>query len=254
MKFIQLFISLSCVSAALSPILEVLNEEKPNNSSVEATINNSLSNNAALKERLIVEYAHISGPLVVEEPQMSPNPNFNPENYEILLEQTFRYTTDTYATAIMEAYGKGKIDFNYIPRYQYFYRGLLTYKSLGCNEVLLKYFKVGTIEKMRKSGLIKYADILKTAVIFDRYAAATKMLDYIVEAMLNEIDSEDFDETEWKLDPRIYDIFVASTHCLIKRNNKVELQNHKEDIEFFYKYNRIFGIVPEANDCCCVIA
>ena len=255
MKFVLLFVSLSCASAALSPILEALNEEMPNISSVEATLNNSQSNYAALKERLIVEYGHISGPLVVEEPQMSPNPNFNPANYELLLERTFRYTTtDTHATAIMEAYRKGEIDFNYMPRYQYFYRGLLTNKSLGCNEVLLKYFKVGTIEKMRKSGLIKYSNILKSAVIFNRYAAANKMLDFIVEAMLNEIDSEDFDESEWKLDPEIYEIFVARINCLIKRNDKFEYANHKEDIEFFYKYNRIFGIVPETNYCSCIIA
>ena len=254
MKLVQLFVSLSCVSAALSSILEALNEERPNNSSVEATLNNSSSSNAALKERLIVEYAHISGPLVVEEPEMTPNPNFDPANYERLLERTFSGNSDKYPKAIMKAYRKGEIDFNYIPRYQYFHRGLLTYKSLGCNKVLLKYFKVGTIEKMRKSGLISYKEILETAVIFHRFAAATKMLDYIVEAMLNEIDSEDFDETEWKLDQSTYDIFVARTKCLIKRNNKAEYEEYKEDIKFFYKYNRIFGIVPEKNDCCCVIA
>ena len=249
MKFIQLFVSLSCASAALFSIHQASNEEKSNNSLVEAS-----SNKGTLKERLIVEYCRISGPLVVEEPQMTPNPNFDPENYERLLEKTFSVTSDKYPRAIMEAYRKGEIDFNYMPRYQYFHRGLLENESLGCNKVLMKYFKVGTIEKMRKSGLISYKEILDTAIIFDRYVAATKMLDFIVEAMLNEIDSENFDESEFKLDPRIYEIFVAPVNCLIKRNDKFEYEDHKEDIEFFYKYNRIFGIVPETNDSWCIIA
>ena len=240
MKFTQLFVSLSVLS-----LFGALNEE---NALVEASSNNS--NKAALKERLLVEYDRISHPLVVEDPEMSPNPNFDPANYERLLERTFSGNSDKYPKAIKEAYSKGEIDFTYMPKYKYFYYGLLK----GCDEVLMKYFKVGTIEKMCKMRLITYKEILDTAIIYDRYATANMMLDYIVEAMLKEIDSTDFIESEWKLDPRYYVTHVASVVLFIKKRNMPKYKGREEQINFYYKYNRIYGIDTETNDSCCSIS
>ena len=57
-----------------------------------------------------------------------------------------------------------------------------------------------------------------------------------------------------EIEIRLDDIFVVSYKLVSKRNNKAEYEEYKEYIEFFYKCNRIFGIVPERNDGCCVIA
>ena len=253
MKIVQLFVSLSRASAAVFSNFNTHNQDSSKNTLGEALLNKPLmdpSAKNALKERLLDEYSRIPGPLVVEEPQMFPNPNFNPKNYEELLEAAI-CPTSIAPIAIMEAHRNGNIDFNYIIKYKYFHRGLLEHELHGSIEVLMKYFQVGTIENMRKSGLISYAKILDTAVILERFVAANMILDYMIEAMLKEIDSEDFDESDWKLYPETYVTLTASTKRIIKRRNDSDVD--REETKFLHKYNRIFGIVPNTNDSGCII-
>ena len=173
----------------------------------------------------------------------NPPQNFDWRNYERML-----VTTDH--SKILEAYKNGVIDFSYVPRKERFDKVLLDMNSAEGNAIIQKYFESGAFEEMRQMGLVKYSDIIESAILRNNYFVANLAFDYMIEAMKKEIDSDDFREYKWRI-YEDYFVKVGLQHIEQLPIGKIvaswyhELsENEKEMLQFYGKYNRVFVNTP----------
>ena len=173
----------------------------------------------------------------------TPPQNFDWRNYERML-----VTRDH--SKILEAYKKGSIDFSYVPRKERFDKVLLDMNSTEGNAIIQKYFEFGAFEEMRQMGLVKYTDIIESAILRNNYFVAHLALDYMIAAMKKEIDSEDFEKYKWRINED-YFVNYGLQHVEQLPIGKIvaswyrELsENEKEMLQFYGKYNRVFVETP----------
>ena len=172
-----------------------------------------------------------------------PSQNFNWRSYERML-----VTRDH--SKILEAYKNGAIDFSYVPRKERFDKVLLDMNSAEGNAIIQKYFEAGTFEEMRQMGLVKYADIIESAMLRNNYFVANLALDYMIAAIKKEIDSDDFEKCKWRINED-YFLKYGLQHVEQLPIGKIvaswyhELsENEKEMLQFYGKYNRVFVETP----------
>ena len=245
MKFIQLFSSLSCASAAVLPVLrryssvkfnQLMNQngfenlpeqnlhlspslmpaklefpdlaplgrvlpisfcEAPNSDPSEKRPMNPAAKKA-LKERLLAHNKLYPVPEPLGDYDPTKNPRFNPKGYERLLKEE-KYYTDAAKAVIHDA-----IDLAYIPSDPKLLFNFSKHTAGTAWEIVyMKYFEAGTFEKMRQAGLATpndFIEMLKDLIArYKNYYIANLVFDHIVAAMLNDIDSDDFNVVDWEL-------------------------------------------------------
>ena len=293
MKFIQLFVSLSCASAAVLPVLrrysavkfnQLMNQNDtgylPDNqlslklpampqfpdltplgrvlpiSYCEAPKTNSSkkrpmdpASKMALKERLLAHNKLYPVPEPLGDFEPSKNPRFNPKGFERILKHKY------FAEAAL-AVRDGAFDFTYIPSDPELLANFIKFIEIR-PFLVRKYFEAGTIEKMRQSGLITndyLVMILKRAIMcrpynYYDYPLANLILDHIVVVMLKEIDSDDFDESDWQIENKFlrdeYFFGESIPFRSVITCGLIPLTAEQEQfVKFYSRYNAIFADAP----------
>ena len=192
------------------------------------------SANNLLKKRLMAE----KNKQILKLSNEETNKRFNHKNYEKLLSKADY-------SAISEAYKNDEIDFSYMPRKPKFYLVLLDMESEEGNEMIKKYFESGVMEEMRTLGLLKYQNIIESAVNRENYLIANLALDYMIAAMLKEVDTEGFKESDWLMSHGTFTCGFRHMRSLEKTKcfgfwyfNLSE--NERQMFKFFDKHDRIF--------------
>ena len=178
--------------------------------------------------------------LLYDANQQETNQHFNHKNYEKLLSK------EDYS-GISEAYKNDAIDFSYVPRKPRFYRVLLDMNSKEGNEMIKKYFESGVMEEMRTLGLLKYQNIIESAVKRENYLIANLALDYMIAAMLKEVDTEGFKESDRLMSHGTFMRYGFLHLRSFPEKTKTFgfwsfnlTENERQMFKFYDKYNRIF--------------
>ena len=288
MKIVQLFVSLSCVSAAVLPVMsrysavkfnQLMNQNgsdavgnQPNCqlslkfpampqfpdltplgrvlpiSYCEAPKTNSSEKRPmdpaakmALKERLLAHNKLYPVPAPFGDFEPSKNPSFNPKGFERLLRRKYYFE-------IYPAIKAGAIDLAYIPSDP---KLLIEFLNGVLPEYFTKYLEAGTIEKMRQAGLIKNKDLVELSIKVlefrdNDYDFANLLLDHVVVAMLNDIDSDDFDEADWQIEKYRLDWLYKDIpfHSVITCGLIPLTAEQEGTAKFLVRYNAIFADAP----------
>lgn len=283
---VQLFVSLSCVSAAVLPVLrrysavkfnQLMNQndtgylhdhqlslkfpampqfpelaplgrvlpisycETPKaNSSKKRPMDPAAK--MALKERLLAHNKLYPVPEPLGDYEPSKNPRFNPKGFERLLRRE-------YYNEVYRAINAGAIDFAYIPSDPKLIEPLKIPSHL-----FKKYLEAGTIEKMRQAGMINSQDLVEKSIkaleTRDKdYVLANLILDHVVVGMLNDIDSDDFDEADWHIENHRLDWLYQNGKLIpfhsVITCGLIPLTAEQEGIaKFLVRYNAIFVDAP----------
>ena len=201
----------------------------------------------ALKERLLAHNKLYPVPEPLGDYDPTKNPRFNPKGYERLLKQV-EYCHDA-AEAVID----GAVDLAYIPSDPKLLFNFSKYTYRSAREIVyMKYFEAGTFEKMRQAGLATprdFIEVLKNLIAANKnYFLANLAFDHIVVAMLNDIDSDDFNVADWELNREFlnyrsldYDPPISS---IITFGWIPLSEEYRQYVKFYSRYNAIFADSP----------